>query len=80
MKKCYVAYFSYQEDHEILGIYSNRADAEDRCLSEYESDMYRDFYFAMHGFDTKIQVEKLIKWCKERKGVGYEVEEFPIIE
>ena len=36
MQKCYIAYFSYQDDSEIFGVYYNRADAEERCLIEYE--------------------------------------------
>lgn len=77
MKTVYVATYRFQEAADILGVFANRADAEEWCLEVYKEDAFYVFTEFLE-FDSVAEAMKASK--RFVRSNWYNVEEYTMFD
>ena len=73
MQKCYVALIWWQNEMEVLGVFTSLADAEEFCLTMFEDEMYYNFMEFVN--QCRYSYKEALHRISQYKGNWYCVEE-----
>jgi hypothetical protein len=73
MEKCYVALIWWQDEMEVLGVFTSLADAEEFCLTMFEGELYKNFVYMIN--QCRYSCDEAFDRLSRYKGNWYCVEE-----
>lgn len=73
MGKCYVALIWWQNEMEVLGVFTSLADAEEFCLTMFEDELYTNFVYMIN--QCRYSCDEAFDRLSQYKGNWYCVEE-----